>query len=230
MIKTITLYADDTSPSLAITNPVSGQVSSNGVFTVRGTATDNLGLSNVWVQINGGAWIKATGTTNWSADVTPANGTNIVQAYAEDLAGNVSTTNSVDFRYGAPLTVILHGGGTVTPSCCRTLSQSQLEKPSTILPSRTRRNAVTVHVACLPVGGMPFRCKDSRLSLLGKSIGKEGVAYLFFTGNKKPAEAGSFVNSKITVLCEIDTNNDMNATHAFQLNFDLFRRVVLPQN
>jgi sugar lactone lactonase YvrE len=116
VIKTITLYADNTPPSLAITNPVSGQVSSNGVFTVRGTATDNLGLSNIWVQINGGPWIKATGTTNWSADVTPANGTNIVQAYAEDLAGNVSTTNSVDFRYGAPLTVILHGGGTVTPN------------------------------------------------------------------------------------------------------------------
>gem|GEM_PF-426707 len=110
------IIADDTAPSVTITNPVSGQVSSNGVFTVRGTATDNLGLSNIWVQINDGAWVKATGTKNWSADVTPDSGTNIVRAYAEDLAGNISATNSVDFRYGAPLTVTLHGGGTVTPN------------------------------------------------------------------------------------------------------------------
>jgi sugar lactone lactonase YvrE len=115
-IKRLTIYADDTAPSLAITNPVSGQISSNGVFTVRGTANDNLGLSNVWVQINGGAWILATGTTNWSADVTPVNGTNIVRAYAEDLAGNISPTNTVDFRYGAPITVIINGGGTVSPN------------------------------------------------------------------------------------------------------------------
>jgi hypothetical protein len=114
-IRTLTLYSDNTSPSVAITNPVSGQISSNGVFTVRGTATDNFGVSNVWVQINGGAWTRAVGTTSWSADVTPINGTNFVSAYAEDLAGNVSQTNTVDFRYGAPLTVILHGGGTVTP-------------------------------------------------------------------------------------------------------------------
>jgi hypothetical protein len=115
-IKTITLYADNTAPSVTITNPVSGQISSNGVFTVRGTAADNLAVSNVWVQINGGPWIRATGTTNWSAEVTPGNGTNIVRAYAEDFAGNVSPTNSADFRYGAPLTVLLHGDGTVTPN------------------------------------------------------------------------------------------------------------------
>jgi len=112
-IKRLTLYADNTPPSVAITSPVSGQISSGGV---RGTATDNFGVSNVWVQINGGAWIRATGTTSWSADVAPSVGTNIVRAYAEDLAGNVSQTNSIDFLYGTPITVILNGGGSVTPN------------------------------------------------------------------------------------------------------------------
>jgi sugar lactone lactonase YvrE len=116
VIKRLTLYADDTAPSVTITNPVPGQISSNGVFTARGTATDNFAVSNVWVQINSGAWIKAVGTTNWSADVIPGNGTNTVRAYAEDFAGNVSQTNAVDFVYGAPLTVVINGGGTVTPN------------------------------------------------------------------------------------------------------------------
>jgi hypothetical protein len=116
VIKRLTLYADDTPPTIAITNPISGQITSDGVVTVRGTATDNLGLSNVWVQINGGSWTRATGTSSWSADVTPQNGTNTVRAFSEDFAGNVSQTNSVDFRYGARLTVLLHGGGTVTPN------------------------------------------------------------------------------------------------------------------
>jgi hypothetical protein len=115
-IRTLTIYADNTAPTIAITNPVAGDVSSESVVTIRGTATDNLGLSNVWVQINGGAWTRANGTTAWSADVTPANGTNTIRAFSEDLAGNVSPTNTVDFLHGARLTVLLHGGGTVTPN------------------------------------------------------------------------------------------------------------------
>jgi hypothetical protein len=117
-IKTLTLYADDTAPSLTITNPVAGQISSNDVFTVRGTASDNLGLSNVWVQINGGAWTNAIGTVNWSAQLALAPGTNVIRAYAKDLAGNVSLTNEVDFFHvaSATVTVKVNGGGSVTPN------------------------------------------------------------------------------------------------------------------
>src|SRR5205814_5016824 len=66
-IRNLTILADNTAPSLTITNPVSGQRWSNAVFTARGTATDNLQLSNVWVQANGGAWVPATGTASWAA-------------------------------------------------------------------------------------------------------------------------------------------------------------------
>jgi uncharacterized repeat protein (TIGR02543 family) len=116
-IRTLTLYADDTPPSIAITNPVAGQISSNGVFTVSGTASDNLGLSNVWIQLNGGAWMNPAGTTSWSSQLTLTKGTNVIRAYAEDLAGNVSQTNEVDLFYvvSAPLTVQIIGGGAVTP-------------------------------------------------------------------------------------------------------------------
>lgn len=117
-IRRLTIYADNTPPTVTITNPVAGQISSNLTFTVGGTAADNLGLTNVWVQNNGGGWVKATGTTNWSAGVTLINGTNIIQAYAQDFAGNISPTNQVSLFCipSAPLTVLINGGGTVSPN------------------------------------------------------------------------------------------------------------------
>ncbi len=117
-IRRITLYADNTAPSVTITNPVPGQISSNGIFTVSGTANDNLGLSNVWIQLNGGTWTNAAGTTNWSIDLPLAVGTNAILAYAADFAGNVSPTNEVDLLYVASArpTVQINGGGTVTPN------------------------------------------------------------------------------------------------------------------
>ncbi len=118
VIRTLTLYADDTAPGISITNPVSGVVVSNSVMTIRGTATDNLGLSNVWVQLNGGAWLQATGTVNWSLNVSLTPATNVIRAYAQDLSGNVSSTNEVGLTYivSAPLTVQINGGGTVSPN------------------------------------------------------------------------------------------------------------------
>ncbi len=115
---TVTLVADATPPTINITSPASGQRWSNSVFTVTGTAGDNVGVSNIWYQSNGGNWTNPTGTTNWSAAVTLTAGANTIRAYAVDGSGNVSTTNSVGFTYVAvaPLTVLIHGGGTVTPN------------------------------------------------------------------------------------------------------------------
>src|SRR5688572_1222752 len=79
-IRTLSIFADDTAPSMAITNPVSGQISSNDVATIKGTAADNLALSNIWVQANGGPWTNATGTVNWAADLPLVDGTNVIRA------------------------------------------------------------------------------------------------------------------------------------------------------
>ena len=104
-------FVDTNKPTVSITNLVSGQRVSNAVFTVKGTATDNWMVSNVWYQLNSGGWNNATGTTNWLAilDLTP--GTNILMACAVDTTGNKSTTNSVSFQYvvSAPLQVRMTG-------------------------------------------------------------------------------------------------------------------------
>ena len=65
-------FVDTNKPTIAITSPTSGQRWSNTLFTVKGTATDNVQVTNVWYQLNSGSWNPATTTnnwTNWQADV-----------------------------------------------------------------------------------------------------------------------------------------------------------------
>ncbi len=75
---------------------------SNALFTVTGKASDNVGVTQVYCQLNAAGWEtadSANGWTNWTAQVTPSPGANVVAAYAEDAAGNPSKTNSVSFVY-----------------------------------------------------------------------------------------------------------------------------------
>jgi len=114
-------FVDVTRPTNTITAPASGQRVSNAVFTVTGTARDNVAVSNVWYQLNGGGWTNASsgnGWTNWAAGVTLAPGTNVVQAFAVDTTGNVSTTNSVSFDFVATnqLQIRASGLGTISPN------------------------------------------------------------------------------------------------------------------
>ena len=62
-----------------------------------GTASDNVGGTGVEVQINGGGWVPASGTSNWSAVLPMIIGNNTVEAVALDAAGNISKTTLVSF-------------------------------------------------------------------------------------------------------------------------------------
>ncbi len=99
---TITATCTDvTRPVNVITFPLVNQKWSNAVLTVTGKAGDNVGVSNVWCQINNGGWVLA-GSTNsfakWNAaNLTVLSGTNLVQVFAEDAAGNISLTNALKF-------------------------------------------------------------------------------------------------------------------------------------
>ncbi len=114
-------FVDVVKPTLAITAPTANQRWSNAVFTVKGTAKDNAGVSNVWFQVKEGAWTNAsTGNnwTNWTAEVSLTPGTNVVKACAVDAAGNRSATNSVSFIYvlSDRLVVQTTGRGTLSPN------------------------------------------------------------------------------------------------------------------
>ena len=115
-------FVDTTKPTLSVTNLTSGQRVSNATFTVKGTASDNWMITNVWCQVVGNDWTNATSAnrwTNWSAaDLPLTPGTNVLLAYAVDTTGNRSTTNTVSFQYVVTnqLGVRAVGLGTISPN------------------------------------------------------------------------------------------------------------------
>jgi MYXO-CTERM domain-containing protein len=84
--------ADTTPPSLTITPPPATALSSP--LTVTGTASDAGGISQVtWSNALTGQSGTATGTTNWSADIPLADGTNNITITVTDAAGNPTSQN-----------------------------------------------------------------------------------------------------------------------------------------
>jgi pimeloyl-ACP methyl ester carboxylesterase len=108
-------------PTCTITVPAANASVSNATITVSGKAGDNQGVSNVVYQLNNGPWANASPVNNWSnwtAIVSLNQGTNRLSAYAVDLSGNFSTTNTVSFVYvvSAKLTVTTNGLGSISPN------------------------------------------------------------------------------------------------------------------
>ena len=111
-------FTDTIRPTVTITSPQNNSNASNSLFTATGTASDNGQVAAVYYQLNGGAWIRATNTLNWTAGLTLTQSANTLQAYAVDSLDNVSTTNSVTFTWipSSQLTVVAVGQGTFTPN------------------------------------------------------------------------------------------------------------------
>jgi hypothetical protein len=113
-------YLDTNRPTLTIVSPTPNLRLSNTVFTVTGKAADNVAVSTVLYQLNYRGWSDAGSTnhwTNWTASITPAPGSNTLQACALDTSANYSLTNTVHFTYipSATLTVKTNGLGSITP-------------------------------------------------------------------------------------------------------------------
>lgn len=92
-------FVDNQRPILAILSPKPSQKEDAADLVVSGKAGDNVGVTAVYVQLNGTGWYPAAtgnGYTNWTANVTLTAGANTIQAYAEDAAGNRSLTNSAN--------------------------------------------------------------------------------------------------------------------------------------
>jgi hypothetical protein len=112
---------DTNPPTINIVSPTPGQRWSNGVFTVSGTAGDNVAVTNVLYSLNGLSWTAATTANNWSnwttqATLTP--GTNNISAYSVDSSGQFSPTRGVSFQYVVTnqLQVRTIGSGTISPN------------------------------------------------------------------------------------------------------------------
>jgi hypothetical protein len=116
---------DTNPPTVAITAPTTGQDWNNSVFTITGTASDNVQVAAVYYQINSQGWNLASTANNWannwanwSANIALLPGTNIIQAYSVDTSGNSSPINTQNMFYvlPAPISVQINGSGTISPN------------------------------------------------------------------------------------------------------------------
>src|SRR5947207_2828813 len=97
--------ADTTKPTAAITTPTTNPTysTSSSSLTLGGTASDNVGVTQVtWTNSRGGSG-TATGTTSWTASgIKLKPGTNVLTVSARDAAGNIATatlTVTLSFKF-----------------------------------------------------------------------------------------------------------------------------------
>jgi hypothetical protein len=119
---TIVAPGDTTAPVVAITGPTTASTfaASAATLSLTGTASDNVGVTQVsWTNNRGGSG-TASGTTSWSATVALQSGANAIAVTARDAAGNIAT---------ATLTVTLN----VAPTLASVANQSTVHGQSTSL-------------------------------------------------------------------------------------------------
>jgi hypothetical protein len=109
---------DDMRPQVIIVSPTWDQQIHSTEYTVSGTATDDVEVASVQVQLNNGPWMPASGLINWTSQVTLTQGVNTIRAYAVDNRGQFSATNSVSVAQtpGPPLLTATHAGSSVVVS------------------------------------------------------------------------------------------------------------------
>jgi len=92
--------ADTTAPSLTITSPASGTLSTTAASVIiAGIASDNVGVALVSWATNFGSAGVASGTTTWSAAIPLIVGNNSVTVRATDAAGNIAWRSVVIARH-----------------------------------------------------------------------------------------------------------------------------------
>jgi plastocyanin len=105
-------------PTIAVTDsPPNFSRATNSTLFISGIAGDDVRLDYVEFQVNGGAFVRAAGLSNWTAQVELIAGTNVIHFRSVDFAGNISTNDTRIFTYvlNSP-TVIVRGFGKVTPN------------------------------------------------------------------------------------------------------------------
>src|SRR6185436_6137454 len=99
----------------AVTSPSANLRIANDSITISGTASDNVGVSQVLWRVASDPFQPASGTTAWSATTPLAPGVNVFQAKSVDTTGNESAvvTRYITNIVGAVFTVSTTGNGTI---------------------------------------------------------------------------------------------------------------------
>lgn len=109
---------DKTKPFVAIVTPGRDSHVAAEEISVRGTASDNVGVARVEYQLGKGPFTMAGGTDNWQVTLRLAPGENTLLVRAIDQAGNQSNVARRKIIYSAklPLQVKVQGDGIIRTS------------------------------------------------------------------------------------------------------------------
>jgi hypothetical protein len=91
-------FINGTPPTLTLTSPTASETTTNGTLTVSGKAFDSVAVADVFYSVSGSGWLSAQnngGWTNWTFTTALALGTNVIQIYAQDSAGLMSTIKTL---------------------------------------------------------------------------------------------------------------------------------------
>jgi hypothetical protein len=107
--------AETVKPTVTITVPQRDGIVQGAEMALQGNAADNAGLARVEYQLGEGAFQLATGTTNWTAQVSLSPGTNVIRVRSVDWSGNQSlpATRTIFYEVLRPLTLQVTAGGKV---------------------------------------------------------------------------------------------------------------------
>ncbi|RZN32077.1 MAG: hypothetical protein EF813_11995, partial [Methanosarcinales archaeon] len=93
ILRTDASVTDTTPPTLEITSPAPNTTTHSPTITITGTASDTSGIASVTVNDE-----QATGTGNWSANVTLLEGEDLITVVATDRAGLTTTRTITVYR------------------------------------------------------------------------------------------------------------------------------------
>ena len=87
------ITSDTTKPTITITTPttLATYIAPTGTVTLGGTASDNIGVTQVSWSNSAGGTGTMTGTANWNSTITLQSGTNTITVTGRDAAENTGT-------------------------------------------------------------------------------------------------------------------------------------------
>ncbi len=108
---------DKSPPQVTISSPRASEKTfqTSSVF-LSGSASDDVAVAVVEVQVNGGPFVPAVGTEDWTADIALVPGGNTVTVRATDTVGNATTTmRTMTYVLSDSLALSVEGSGSVKP-------------------------------------------------------------------------------------------------------------------
>jgi len=156
---------DTQAPKVAITSPTSGgnYAASTSTINLGGTASDNVGVTQVAWSRSGGGSGTATGTASWSiAGIGLSAGQNTITVTAKDAAGNQGT---------AIITV------TYTPPSSTSSSSTDTQPPQVRIISPTTAGSYTSSRSSIHIKGTASDNVGVTQVTWSSSNGRSGTAY-----------------------------------------------------